>query len=162
FDKAREAYRALETLLGDGKVRAIEISNSTTSPRSSTRRRSSLGQPGRGTPRLHPASGAGVRRRARILTEAWSAIRGITFYRDSGHGSTLQNPVIGKMPQERAAVASQSRWRTPKGSISQAPRMALISTCRALGDLGVGCTTTRGTDISSAGAVRTRADRVAM
>ena len=38
FDRTLEAYRALETLLADGKVRAIGVSNfwSTTSPRCST------------------------------------------------------------------------------------------------------------------------------
>ena len=30
-----------------------------------------------------------------ILTQAWSSIGGITFYRDGSHGSTLADPVIG-------------------------------------------------------------------
>ena len=32
-----------------------------------------------------------------ILTQAWSPIGGITFYRDGSHGSTLDDPVIGDM-----------------------------------------------------------------
>ena len=30
-----------------------------------------------------------------ILTQAWSPIGGITFYRDGSHGSTLDDPSIG-------------------------------------------------------------------
>jgi diketogulonate reductase-like aldo/keto reductase len=30
-----------------------------------------------------------------ILTQAWSPIGGITFYRDGQHTSTLQDPTIG-------------------------------------------------------------------
>lgn len=29
-----------------------------------------------------------------IVTQAWSPIGGITFYRDGSHGSTLDDPVI--------------------------------------------------------------------
>jgi len=35
--------------------------------------------------------------RARDLTQAWSPIGEIAFYRDSSHGSTLQDPVIGQI-----------------------------------------------------------------
>ena len=33
-----------------------------------------------------------------ILTQAWSPIGGITFFRDGSRGSTLADPVIGKLP----------------------------------------------------------------
>ena len=52
-----------------------------------------------------------------ILTQAWSPIGDITFYRDGSHGSTLDDPVIGdittahgKTPaQVDAALASAAR-----------------------------------------------------
>ena len=34
-----------------------------------------------------------------ILTQAWSPIGGITFYRDGEHTSTLQDPVIGEIAE---------------------------------------------------------------
>ena len=37
-----------------------------------------------------------------ILTQAWSPIGGITFYRDGGHGSTLDDPVIARSPRRTA------------------------------------------------------------
>ena len=37
-----------------------------------------------------------------ILTQAWSPIGGITFYREVGHGSTLDDPVIGGSPPPTA------------------------------------------------------------
>ena len=52
-----------------------------------------------------------------ILTQAWSPIGGITFYRDGQHGSTLQDPVIGEI----AAGARQDpaqvmlRWHLQQG-----------------------------------------------
>ena len=87
FDRTLEAYRALETLLGDGKVRAIAVSNFMVDHldrAARPRHRRSGGQPDRGAPLLRPARGPGLRRRARHPTQAWSPIGGITFYRDSG------------------------------------------------------------------------------
>ena len=68
FDRTLEAYRALETLLGDGKVRAIGVSNfmvdHLTRCWSKADGRAG-GQPDRGPPLLRAARGPGVRRRAR-------------------------------------------------------------------------------------------------
>ncbi|GAB3959890.1 hypothetical protein GCM10027614_80370 [Micromonospora vulcania] len=34
-----------------------------------------------------------------ILSQAWSPIGGVTFYRDGEHTSTLQDPVIGEIAE---------------------------------------------------------------
>ena len=52
-----------------------------------------------------------------ILTQAWSPIGGITFYRDSGHGSTLDDPVIGQIGQSHGKTPAQVmlRWHLQRG-----------------------------------------------
>lgn len=47
-----------------------------------------------------------------ILTQAWSPIGGITFYRDASHGSTLQDPVIAGIARARGKTPAQVmlRW----------------------------------------------------
>ena len=96
FDLTLDAYRALEKLLADGKVRAIGVSNFMPEhlDRLLDRNRRRAGrQPDRSPPVL-PAA-----RRCRtlhaehgILTQAWSPIGGITFYRDGEHSSTFDDP----------------------------------------------------------------------
>ena len=68
FDKTLEAYRALETLLADGKVRAIGVSNFMVDHLTAlldAGRGRARGQPDRGAPLLPAARGPGLRRRAR-------------------------------------------------------------------------------------------------
>ena len=52
-----------------------------------------------------------------IVTQAWSPIGGITFYRDSGHSSTLDNPVITAIAAEHGQTAAQVmlRWGLQEG-----------------------------------------------
>jgi diketogulonate reductase-like aldo/keto reductase len=52
-----------------------------------------------------------------ILTQAWSPIGGITFYRDGSHGSTLQDPVIGEIVAAHAKTPAQVmlRWHLQQG-----------------------------------------------
>ncbi len=52
-----------------------------------------------------------------ILTQAWSPIGGITFYRDGSHGSTLQDPVIGEIAQAHGKTPAQVmlRWHLQQG-----------------------------------------------
>ena len=86
FDLTIDAYRALEKLLEDGRVRAIGVSNFmpghldellTERPRSC--RRSTRSRCTR-TSRSRRCSAADAEHG--ILTQAWSPIGGITFYRD--------------------------------------------------------------------------------
>ena len=52
-----------------------------------------------------------------ILTQAWSPIGGITFYRDGSHGSTLQDPVIGEIAAAHGKTPAQVmlRWHLQQG-----------------------------------------------
>jgi hypothetical protein len=52
-----------------------------------------------------------------ILTQAWSPIGGITFYRDSKHSSTLEDPVILDIAKAHSKSPAQSplRKRNPRG-----------------------------------------------
>ena len=47
-----------------------------------------------------------------IVTQAWSPIGGITFYRDGDHRSTLDDPVIGDIAAAHGKTAAQVmlRW----------------------------------------------------
>jgi diketogulonate reductase-like aldo/keto reductase len=52
-----------------------------------------------------------------ILTQAWSPIGGITFYRDGQHSSTLQDPVIARLAQAHGKTPAQVmlRWHLQQG-----------------------------------------------
>ena len=52
-----------------------------------------------------------------ILTQAWSPIGGITFYRDGSHGSTLDDPVIGDVARAHGKTPAQVmlRWGLQHG-----------------------------------------------
>lgn len=52
-----------------------------------------------------------------ILTQAWSLIGGITFYRDGEHTSTLQDPVIGDIATAHGKTPAQVmlRWGIQQG-----------------------------------------------
>jgi diketogulonate reductase-like aldo/keto reductase len=120
FDKTLEAYRALETLLAQGKVRAIGVSNFMVDHL--TRLLEVAGVvPAVNQIELHPyfqqrevqAFGAGHG----ILAQAWSPIGGITFYRDGNHGSTLEDPVIGQIAEAHGKSPAQVmlRWHLQEG-----------------------------------------------
>jgi diketogulonate reductase-like aldo/keto reductase len=52
-----------------------------------------------------------------FLTQAWSPIGGITFYRDGNHTSTLQDPVIGEVAHAYGKTPAQVmlRWHLQQG-----------------------------------------------
>jgi 2,5-diketo-D-gluconate reductase A len=52
-----------------------------------------------------------------ILSQAWSPIGGITFYREGSHGSTLQNPTIGEIAAAHSKTPAQVmlRWHLQQG-----------------------------------------------
>ena len=54
-----------------------------------------------------------------ILTQAWSPIGGITFYRDGHHGSTLEDPVIGRIALSHGKTPAQVmlRWHLQQSAI---------------------------------------------
>ena len=120
FDKTLEAYRALETLLADGRVRAIGVSNFMVDHLTTLLDKATI-VPAVNQIELHPyfqqravqAFGA----EHGILTQAWSPIGGITFYRDSLHSSTLEDPVIVEIAQAHAKSPAQVmlRWHLQQG-----------------------------------------------
>src|SRR3984893_5100554 len=98
FERTLEAYRALEKLLADGKVRAIGVSNFMVEHLATLLDRCVV-VPAVNQIEVHPYfSQREVQEFGHahgILTQAWSPMGGITFYRDGSHGSTLADPVIG-------------------------------------------------------------------
>jgi diketogulonate reductase-like aldo/keto reductase len=120
FDRTLEAYRALETLLADGKVRAIGVSNFMVEHLSTLLDRASV-VPAVNQIECHPyfqqrdVQDFGTEHG--ILTQAWSPIGGITFYRDGSHGSTLDDPVIGDIARAHGKTPAQVmlRWGLQHG-----------------------------------------------
>ena len=120
FDRTLEAYRALEALLADGKVRAIGVSNFMVDHLTALLAHASV-VPAVNQIEVHPyfvqpevqAFGA----EHGIVTQAWSPIGGITFYRDSGHSSALEDPVIGRIaePHGRSPAQVMLRWGMQHG-----------------------------------------------
>jgi len=120
FDRTLEAYRALESLLADGKVRAIGVSNFMVEHLTTLLDRSKV-VPAVNQIEVHPYFAqrevqefAGAHG---ILTQAWSPIGGITFYRDGSHGSTLEDPVIGAIAKAHGKSPAQVmlRWGLQEG-----------------------------------------------
>ena len=110
FDRTLEAYRALESLLADGKVRAIGVSNFMVEHLRTLLDRANV-VPAVNQIEVHPyfaqrdVQNFGTQRG--IVTQAWSPIGGITFYRDGNHSSTLDDPVVGGIaasPQQESGA----------------------------------------------------------
>ncbi|MEU7870288.1 aldo/keto reductase [Dactylosporangium sp. NPDC049140] len=120
FDKTLEAYRALENLYGDGKVRAIGVSNFMVDHLTALLDRATV-VPAVNQIEVHPyfaqreVQELGAKHG--ILAQAWSPIGGITFYRDSEHTSTLQDPVIGEIAKAHGKSPAQVmlRWHVQQG-----------------------------------------------
>jgi diketogulonate reductase-like aldo/keto reductase len=120
FDATLEAYRALETLLADGKVRAIGVSNFMVEYLTTLLDQASV-VPAVNQIEVHPyfqqKDVQALDAEHGILTQAWSPIGGITFYRDGQHSSTLQDPTIGDIAKSHAKTPAQVmlRWHLQQG-----------------------------------------------
>jgi diketogulonate reductase-like aldo/keto reductase len=120
FDRTLEAYRALEMLLADGKVRAIGVSNFMVEHINALLEQATV-VPAVNQIESHPyfaqqpVQDLGAEHG--ILTQAWSPIGGITFYRDDNHGSTLDDPTIGDIASAHGKTAAQVmlRWGLQHG-----------------------------------------------
>jgi len=120
FDRTLEAYRALEALLADGKVRAIGVSNFMVEHLTALLDRASV-VPAVNQIEVHPyfaqrdLQDFGTKHG--IVTQAWSPIGGITFYRDSSHSSTLDDPVIVAIAKAHSKSPAQVmlRWGVQHG-----------------------------------------------
>ena len=120
FDLTLDAYRALEQLLADGKVRAIGVSNFM--PVHLTRLLAETSVvPAVNQIEVHPyfrqSELLAVHAEHGILTQAWSPIGGITFYRDGSHGSTLEDATIEQIAAAHGRTPAQVmlRWHVQEG-----------------------------------------------
>ncbi|AKS33678.1 aldo/keto reductase [Mycolicibacterium goodii] len=120
FDRTIEAYKALEKLYYDGKVRAIGVSNFM--PPHLDRLIAETGVvPAVNQIEVHPyfrqTELLKVDDQLGILNQAWSPIGGITFYRNGSHGSTLQDPVIAEIAGVHGKSPAQVmlRWHMQQG-----------------------------------------------
>jgi diketogulonate reductase-like aldo/keto reductase len=120
FDLTLEAYRGLETLLADGKVRAIGVSNFMVDHLTMLLDRATV-VPAVNQIEVHPYFAQheveDFAARRGILTQAWSPIGGITFYRDGNHDSTLQDPAIREIAGAHGKTPAQAmlRWGLQHG-----------------------------------------------
>jgi diketogulonate reductase-like aldo/keto reductase len=122
FDRTIGAYRALEKLLGDGRVRAIGVSNFT--PAVLDRLLADVEiVPAVNQIELHPYfTQAGTQRADAehgVLTQAWSPIGGITFYGgyDGPGKSTLTDPTLREIADRYGKTPAQVmlRWHVQQG-----------------------------------------------
>jgi diketogulonate reductase-like aldo/keto reductase len=120
FEATLEAYRALESLLADGRVRAIGVSNFMVEHLTTLLGRAAV-VPAVNQIEVHPYFAQpgvqAVNAEHGILTQAWSPIGGITFYRDGQHSSTLEDPVIGGIAKAHSKTPAQVmlRWHLQQG-----------------------------------------------
>ena len=120
FELTIDAYKALETLFADGKVRAIGVSNFMP-PHLDRLLVETEVVPAVNQIEIHPyfrqSELLAVDAEHGILTQAWSPIGGITFYRDGSHGSTLEDPVIGEIAAAHGKTPAQVmlRWHLQQG-----------------------------------------------
>ncbi|MDA8067097.1 MAG: aldo/keto reductase [Actinomycetota bacterium] len=120
FELTLEAYRALEALLSERRVRAIGVSNFM-APHLATLAEHATVIPAVNQIECHPYFQQRAVQTANtahgILTQAWSPIGGITFYRDSGHRSALEDPVTGRIAGAHGKSAAQVmlRWGLQQG-----------------------------------------------
>jgi 2,5-diketo-D-gluconate reductase A len=120
FTKTLEAYRALEELYADGKVRAIGVSNFM--PEHLTKLLTvAKVVPAVNQIEVHPYFQQKellvFDTEHGILNQAWSPIGGITFYRDGQHGSTLEDATIGEIAKAHGKSPAQVmlRWGIQHG-----------------------------------------------
>ena len=119
FDLTGEAYRALETLLADGRVRAIGVSNFMPGHLDALLERAAV-IPAVNQVELHPYFTQPAVQAANaahgITTQAWSPIGGITSYRGTGT-STFDDPAITAIATAYGKTPAQVmiRWHLQEG-----------------------------------------------
>ena len=119
FDLTAEAYRALETLLADGRVRAIGVSNFMPGHLDALLERAAV-IPAVNQVELHPYFTQPAVQAANaahgITTQAWSPIGGITSYRGTGT-STFDDPAITAIATAYGKTPAQVmiRWHLQEG-----------------------------------------------
>jgi len=119
FDRTLDAYRALEKLLTDGKVRAIGVSNFMPEHLERLLAETSV-VPAVNQIELHPYFQQPELQRIHadhaIATQAWSPIGGITSYRDA-QKSTFEDPTLLEIggQHDRSTAQVMLRWHLQEG-----------------------------------------------
>ena len=124
FERTVAAYKALEQLLADGRVRAIGVSNFQPKDLADLQAQTSI-VPAVNQIELHPYAQQRELQKLHadlgIVTQAWSPLGGITFYQGLGHGegakSTLEEPVLHDIAGAHGKSAAQVmlRWHLQQG-----------------------------------------------
>jgi diketogulonate reductase-like aldo/keto reductase len=120
FDKTIGAYKALEQLLADGKVRAIGVSNFMPDVLDRLLAETSV-VPAVNQVEVHPYFSQPEVQKADaehgILTQAWSPMGGITSYRGDSSRSSFDDPVIGEIAEAHGKTPAQVmlRWHLQEG-----------------------------------------------
>jgi 2,5-diketo-D-gluconate reductase A len=121
FDRTVNAYRALERLLAEGRVRAIGVSNFMPAHLRALRERTEI-VPAVNQVEVHPYfTQAEVQREDEVMgtvTQAWSPIGGITAYRGDGSaGRTFDDPTIRTVADAHGKTPAQVmlRWHLQEG-----------------------------------------------
>lgn len=120
FELTIEAYRALEHLLAQGQVRAIGVSNFMRDHLTRLLEATSV-VPALNQIEVHPyftqSDVLAANAEHGILTQAWSPIGGITFYRDGAHTSTLTDPTITQIAgaHDKSPAQVMLRWHLQQG-----------------------------------------------
>ena len=122
FEKTIAAYKALETLLGDGRVRAIGVSNFMPHHLKQLLESTDV-VPAVNQIELHPyftqPDVQAADAEHGILTQAWSPIGGITFYPGWGEDRTnvMADATIAAIGQKRGKTPAQVmlRWHLQQG-----------------------------------------------
>jgi diketogulonate reductase-like aldo/keto reductase len=119
FELTLDAYRALEKLLADGRVRAIGVSNFMPEHLDALLKQATV-RPAVNQVEVHPYFTQPEVRAANaehgILTQAWSPIGGITSYRGT-RTSTFDDPQIGEIADAHRKTPAQVmiRWHLQEG-----------------------------------------------
>ena len=120
FNLTIDAYKALEKLYADGKVRAIGVSNFMPQHLNRLLAETTV-VPAVNQIEVHPyfrqSELLALDDQHGIVNQAWSPIGGITFYRDGKHGSTLRDPVITDIAaaQGKSPAQVMLRWHVQQG-----------------------------------------------
>jgi diketogulonate reductase-like aldo/keto reductase len=119
FNRTLDAYRALEKLLADDKVRAIGVSNFMPEHLGRLLAETSV-VPAVNQIEIHPYFQQPELQRVHadhgIATQAWSPIGGITSYRDTGK-SSFEDPTLLEIAgdHDKSAAQVMLRWHLQEG-----------------------------------------------
>jgi 2,5-diketo-D-gluconate reductase A len=120
FHLTIDAYRALEKMYADGKVRAIGVSNFMQADLDRLMAETEV-TPAVNQIEVHPyfrqSELLALNTKHNILNQAWSPIGGITFYGDGVSRSTLEDPVIAEISAGHGKSPAQVmlRWHLQQG-----------------------------------------------